>query len=61
MKCLVKTRARDNKNEAVIKIINKNEISVEFKEEVRAVTPGQVAAFYTYENQVLGSGFIQNV
>lgn len=57
LKCFVKTRARDNKNEAMLKV-SEDKIYIEFAKGVRAITPGQVAVFYTAENKVLGSGII---
>ncbi len=53
-----KIRYRDNGAPAVLKEIKKDLIEVNFFEERRAVTPGQVAVFYE-QDTVVGAGIIE--
>jgi len=53
-----KIRYRDNGAPAVLKEIKEDLIEVNFFEERRAVTPGQVAVFYE-QNTVVGAGIIE--
>ncbi len=56
--CQVKTRSRDVLHEAVLNVVDSNNIIINFKDQVRAVTPGQLAVMYDENGLVLGSGFI---
>ncbi len=59
IECVVKTRSRDKVHEAKLKVIDNDKIIINFKDSVRAVTPGQLAVLYSKEGMVLGSGFIE--
>lgn len=56
----VKIRYKHPKSPAKIKVLNNNEIEVEFKEPQPAITPGQAACFYN-EDTLLGGGWIKSV
>ncbi|NLK63291.1 MAG: tRNA 2-thiouridine(34) synthase MnmA [Fusobacteria bacterium] len=58
LNCKVKTRSRDNFHEVIIKEYENNEIKLEFIDNVRAITPGQLAVMYDYDNKIIGSGYI---
>jgi len=53
-----KIRYRDNGAPAIVTQIENDRFNVEFKEERRAVTPGQIAVFYDGE-MVVGAGIIE--
>ncbi len=57
--CTAKFRYRQSDNEVTIKYVGEN-LFVSFKEDVRAVTPGQAAVFYQGD-VCLGGGFIKEV
>ena len=57
--CTAKFRYRQKDNDVTIKFVD-DEILVTFKEDVRAVTPGQAAVFYQGD-VCLGGGFIKEV
>lgn len=59
MECLVKTRSRDSLHEGVLEIISNDEIKIKFKDKVRAITPGQLAVFYSKSGKVIGGGYIK--
>ena len=55
-----KFRYRQQDHKVIIKWVDEHTISVKYPQKVRAVTPGQVCAFY--QNEVcVGSGFISEV
>lgn len=56
---LIKTRARDIKSKAIIKNIDKEKMTIIFNEKIRAITSGQIVAFYDLDNSLLGSGVIE--
>lgn len=58
IECVVKTRSRDSLHLAKLEVLTENKIKIYFAELVRAITPGQLAVFYSKEKLVLGSGFI---
>ena len=55
--CYVKTRALDTFNLSNIEVEG-DKLKIFFEEKVRAATPGQTAAIYGKDMQVLGSGII---
>ena len=55
---VVRGRSRDKYHRAVLEVIEEDKIKINFIDEVRAVTPGQVAVFYESDGKVIGSGFI---
>ena len=59
MHCTAKFRYRQQDHAVIIKYVGE-ELLVTFKEDVRAVTPGQAAVFYQGE-VCLGGGFIKEV
>ena len=59
LECTAKFRYRQADNDVVIKYVG-DEILVTFKNDVRAVTPGQAAVFYQGD-VCLGGGFIKEV
>ena len=54
-----KIRYRDDGAPAIVTQIENDRFNVKFKEERRAVTPGQIAVFYD-EDMVVGAGIIEN-
>lgn len=59
MKLKAKTRSRDKFHSCTIKILENDKIKVNFTEEkVRAITPGQGVVLYSYDGEVVASGFI---
>jgi tRNA-specific 2-thiouridylase len=57
---LTKIRYNSKPKLAQVEIIDENSVNVSFEEPQFAITPGQVAAFYTLDNSyVLGGGWIQ--
>jgi tRNA-specific 2-thiouridylase len=59
LECTAKFRYRQQDNDVTIKYVGDN-LLVSFKEDVRAVTPGQAAVFYIGD-VCLGGGFIKEV
>ena len=58
--CQAKFRYRQPDNSVVIEFIDENTVYVDFKQPVKAVTPGQAAVFYLGD-QCLGGGTIDKV
>lgn len=58
IKCKAKIRYRAKEAEAIVYLQNEKEAKVVFKEEQRAITPGQSIVFYDDEGIVLGGGKI---
>ena len=58
--CQAKFRYRQPDNPVVIEFIDENTVYVDFKQPVKAVTPGQAAVFYLGD-QCLGGGTIDKV
>ncbi|MEW5820965.1 MAG: tRNA 2-thiouridine(34) synthase MnmA [Cyanobacteriota bacterium] len=57
---LTKIRYNSTAKLAQLELIDDNSVNVEFEEPQFAITPGQVAAFYSLDNQyLLGGGWIQ--
>ena len=59
MKVKAKIRYNAIEQEAKLKIISENKISVIFDKPVRAITPGQPVVLYE-NDKVLGGGIIKN-
>ena len=59
MKVKAKIRYNAIEQEAKLKIISENKISVVFDKPVRAITPGQPVVLYK-NDKVLGGGIIKN-
>jgi len=59
LECSAKFRYRQADNDVIIKYVG-DDLMVTFKQDVRAVTPGQAAVFYQGDT-CLGGGFIKEV
>lgn len=59
MEVKVKTRYSQLATDAIISPMDDGKVKIEFKEKVRAVTPGQAAVFYTGD-YVVGGGTIES-
>ncbi len=57
--CTAKVRYRQQDCPCTVRLQNSNEVIVEFKDSVRAVTPGQSVVFYNDE-ECLGGGIIES-
>ncbi|MCQ9628345.1 tRNA 2-thiouridine(34) synthase MnmA [Cetobacterium somerae] len=61
IECFVKTRSRDRLHPCRLNLLDDNTIEIELiEDEIRAITPGQGAVFYTESGEVIGGAFIKN-
>lgn len=58
IECYVKTRSKDSFHKGIVKLISEDKIKIEFKDSIRAITPGQGAVLYTSDGEIIASGFI---